>query len=321
MPAEVESMMYVGEVPWHGLGTYVGDNPVTSEEAIISAGLDWEVELQELRTAEDEILVPSHKAVVRTSDASVLGVVGNRYKPFQNKEIFTFLDDLVKDGSLRYHTAGSLRNGRKVWMLGKVGNAEIVPQDAIDKYLFCWTSHDGSGSTHVAFVSIRVVCMNTARVALTEASDAGIKIRHTGELQKKVESAREVLGFALDEFMSYENALKTLAEFKMSDSLAEQYVNLLFPDSPEEDKETSAHTIQMRDYILDLMTNGIGQKIPGVENTAYGAYNAVTEFITHHRMVRGSNPMERRFEASLLGAGNDLVQNAFGILRNMAGAQ
>jgi len=37
-------MFYQGEIPWHRLGTKV-DHVLTSEEAIIEAGLDWDVEL------------------------------------------------------------------------------------------------------------------------------------------------------------------------------------------------------------------------------------------------------------------------------------
>ena len=39
MPANVETMFYVREKPWHGLGTEVQEAP-TSADALIYAGLD-----------------------------------------------------------------------------------------------------------------------------------------------------------------------------------------------------------------------------------------------------------------------------------------
>ena len=42
MSAEVETMFYVREKPWHGLGTNV-EAALSSREALIAAGLNWEV--------------------------------------------------------------------------------------------------------------------------------------------------------------------------------------------------------------------------------------------------------------------------------------
>lgn len=42
MAANVESMFYVRETPWHGLGTKVKEAP-TSSDALILAGLNWQV--------------------------------------------------------------------------------------------------------------------------------------------------------------------------------------------------------------------------------------------------------------------------------------
>ena len=44
MAAAVETMMYAGDVPWHGEGVYVGDQNVHSKQALEASGLEWEVE-------------------------------------------------------------------------------------------------------------------------------------------------------------------------------------------------------------------------------------------------------------------------------------
>jgi hypothetical protein len=68
-------MFYRGETPWHKLGTFIEpEKELTSEEAIVAAGLDWEVETQPLYLA-DGTLAPS-RATVRTDRNEILGVVG-----------------------------------------------------------------------------------------------------------------------------------------------------------------------------------------------------------------------------------------------------
>lgn len=93
MPAEVETMFYARETPWHGLGTRV-EGAVSSEEALDAAGLNWDVVQEKLYT-EDGYCVPGFYANVRDSDNKVLGVVTNRYKIVQNREAFAFTDGLL----------------------------------------------------------------------------------------------------------------------------------------------------------------------------------------------------------------------------------
>src|SRR5262249_32939093 len=112
------AMMYTGEVPWHNLGTKL-DQPATAREAIEAARLNYRVDLKPLNT-DDGTIVPQRKAVVRTDTGKVLGVVGNSYVPVQNYQAFGFLDAVVAEGGLRYHTAGALGNGERIWMLAKL---------------------------------------------------------------------------------------------------------------------------------------------------------------------------------------------------------
>ena len=77
MPANVESMFYVREAPWHGLGINV-EEALSSRKALEFGGLDWIVIQKEIYT-EDNMLIPSFKANIRESDNKVLGVVTDRY--------------------------------------------------------------------------------------------------------------------------------------------------------------------------------------------------------------------------------------------------
>ncbi len=129
------SMMFVGEVPWHGLGTKL-DSPATARETIEAAGLNYEVTLSDMTTT-GGIPIPSRKAVVRTDTNDVLGVVGNSYVPVQNRQAFGFLDAIAAEGGIRYHTAGALRRGERIWLLGKLPGSIRVKnsEDVTEKYL------------------------------------------------------------------------------------------------------------------------------------------------------------------------------------------
>ena len=111
MAAEVESMFYVREAPWHGLGTRVED-ALTSEEALKLAGLNWDVVQEKIYTGNGAAVNDCY-ANIRSSDRKVLGVVSGRYQIVQNRDAFAFTDGLLGKG-VRYETAGSLKEGRKI---------------------------------------------------------------------------------------------------------------------------------------------------------------------------------------------------------------
>ena len=104
----VETMAYAGELPWHGLGVKVIDD-LTPEQMMQKAGVDWSVEKQDLITSGGST-VSNKQALVRSSDGSVLDVVGKGWNPVQNAEAFNFFEEYVRAGDMQMHTAGSLKS-------------------------------------------------------------------------------------------------------------------------------------------------------------------------------------------------------------------
>ncbi len=117
------SFFSVKEKAWHGLGQIISEHP-TSSEAIVHAGLNYQVEKRHLFTYDTlnqnsntgltvpKIEVPNYYATVRTDTNQVLGVVGKEYEVVQNINAFAFFDAIVggKEGIL-YETAGALGKG------------------------------------------------------------------------------------------------------------------------------------------------------------------------------------------------------------------
>ena len=313
------AMMYVGEVPWHHLGTKL-DQPATAHEAITAAGLNYLVELKPLKT-NDGNDVPSRKATVRSDTNQVLGVVGNSYLPVQNFQAFGFLDAVVADGGLRYHTAGALGRGEKIWMLAKLpGQIQVKNSaDIVDKFLLLSNAHDGSAALRVYFTPIRVVCQNTLSLAESRSQGQGVSILHKGDLQAKIKEAQQVLGFATRFYDDAEERINRLASYYPSQAQLSAYFKEIYPD-PEEDKDNT-RAVNIRQELQRLFEDGIGHDVPEIKRSGWVAFNAVTEFVDHVRPGRGTNDAERasrRLDSIWFGSGARLKQKAWNLALEMA---
>ncbi|WP_337175419.1 DUF932 domain-containing protein [Paludisphaera sp.] len=312
------AMMYVDAAPWHGLGQRL-DAPATAREAIVAANLDYEAALADLATTAG-IPVNGKKAVVRTDTDDVLGVVGDRYRPIQNAEAFAFLDAIVADGGLRYHTAGALRRGGKIWLLAKLpGQIRVrFSDDVSEKYLLLTNSHDGSSCLRVFFTSIRVVCANTLAAANRKGRGEGISIRHEGNLVCKIRRARDVLGIAARYFDDLEGRFDLMARHYPTFAQVSAYYKSLVPDPEDAHPGRAQNT---RDELFRLYEQGKGQDIPQIRGTTWAAFNAVTEYTDHYRPTRGKEDFDRaagRLDSAWFGSGSRLKQRAFELALEMA---
>src|SRR5574344_1706041 len=226
MSENVESMFYVErETPWHGLGTSV-ENAPDSQDAIKMAGLDWNVESRRI-FMDDGREVEGFRANVRTNDESILGIVTDRYQIVQNEDAFAFTDELLGHG-VKYETAGSLQGGRRTWMLARMPENIIIAEDEVTPYFVLMNSHDGSVAIKAAMTPIRVVCQNTLNLALNTAKRTWAT-KHVGDMQDKLEIARETLMFANTYMNNLKQSVENLSKIKLTDNKVKEYVNEFFP--------------------------------------------------------------------------------------------
>ena len=212
MSANVENMFYLRTAPWHGLGVKV-DDALSTEQALIKSGLDWNVEQHPILT-NGGIQIEGYRANVRDSDNKILGVVTDRYKVVQNQEAFAFIGELLGKG-VRFETAGALAEGKKIWLLAKLPSTYIIVGEKLSPYLVFTNSH-GSGSIKVAMTPIRVVCQNTLNLALSTA-DRIWTTNHTGDISSKLEMAKDTFCRAEDYMDALGNEIYKLNKVKVSD--------------------------------------------------------------------------------------------------------
>lgn len=304
------SMMYFGEAPWHSLGTKL-DKPATSEEAIIAAGLGFIVEKFPLRTTTNNPAVNNYFATVRTDTMEVLGVVGSRYQPIQNKDAFTTFDALVGEGEAIYHTAGALGKGERIWILAKLPDyIRVNGNDIVEKYLLLVNSHDGSSTVRVKLTPIRVVCENTLSLALSGVEQE-VHIRHTLNAKDRLREAHEILGLTNILYEQLNAIFNNMGETKIREEKLRGYVNAIYPENPESKGQSWARKVQ--DKILELAESGQGAEM--ARGTLWGAYNAVTEYVDHYRQSRGDEAV--RLKSMWFGAGERIKKKAFRVAVDM----
>ncbi len=308
MAANVESMFSVREKPWHGLGTIVKEAP-TSADAIRLAGLDWSVVQEPIYTNFNRV-VDGYRANVRSSDRKVLGVVSDRYKVVQNVDAFSFTDELLGKG-VRYETAGSLQEGKKVWLLARLPREYIIAGERISPYLVFSNTHDGSGSVKVAITPVRVVCNNTLNLALGTAKRSFSMI-HTGNIQDKIQEAKDTL-FMAEEYMDCLGVeFEQLRRQKITDAQVKEYIELLLPMEKDPTPIQSKNIIRLREDMMKRYYDA--PDLQKVGNNAYRFINAVSDFATH------SNPLRRtaNYNENLFARtvdGNPLIDRAYQMVK------
>ena len=304
MAANVESMFYVRETPWHGLGTKVKEAPA-SNDALILAGLNWQVLQEPIFTAASEP-IEGYKVNIRDSDRKALGVVTDRYKVIQNNEAFAFTDELLGEG-VRYETAGSLQGGKKVWLLAHMPREYIISGEQISPYLVFSNTHDGSGAIKVALTPIRVVCQNTLNLALAKANRCWSMI-HTGDIHEKMQEARDTLLRAENYMQELGQEFENLRMKKLSDRQVTEYIEILLP---LEDNSTPQQTKNIRKLREDMkMRYFDAPNLQHVGKNAYRFVNAVSDFATHVEPLRKTaNYKENLFARTM--EGNPLIDKAY----------
>lgn len=324
MAHEVESMFYVKvtdrDIPWHRLGVPVA-GLLTAAEAIEVAGLDWQVRMEPMHVSvpvltpdgvgSREDTVPGVRAVLRDSDDAILGVVGSRYHPIQNGEMFSLLDTLVDSGDAKYETAGSLAGGRVVWMLARMDRVLSVDGDDVTPYLVATTSHDGRSALTIATTPVRVVCMNTLRWGLQQAKSKWTT-RHTASATRRVQEAREALGIVHTAYDAFEVEAQALIAQEVTNLDFRRIVNALVPvDTTSMSDRQVEFRIDRQSQLRDLYSPD-RPTIGPYYGTGWGVLNAVNEWDLWSRPVRGDR-MERH-AAETIGSGFGMTDHAAKVL-------
>jgi phage/plasmid-like protein (TIGR03299 family) len=315
MPANVQSMAYYGNKPWHGLGTPVRKG-IAAAEMILAAGLDWEVELRRARGAREINNKPEYSRydVIRLprpgkeEEEIQLGFVTRRYQPLQNVDAFSFFDEIVTEGKAYFETAGALSQGERIWVMAKMpGAMQIVPGDECLKYLLLSNTHSGEGSVIAKFTAVRVVCQNTLMMAMKDGQKA-YRVRHSKKMQFKLDELSQFLAITQQVFLDGEESFRRLAKIPMVADRLDSYFAAVYPRTPAQKKENERP--ERWDILQEIFEGRPDLRLKGVFGTLWGAYNAITCF-EDYKVPQQAEQEDQWMQRKLFGGGADFKLKAF----------
>lgn len=317
----------VREVPWHGLGELVKD-AMTTEQATIKGGLGWSVFQQDIRMDVSGELIEGFKCNYRMMSKNgvdfpyPLGIVKSGYKVIQNREAFDFFDTVIGRKEAIFETAGAINSGKKVFLTAKLNGEMVVGnKDVVNKYLMLATSHDGTMTCRMFWTPIRVVCNNTLTAAISRSDRAksgeetGIKIRHSGKIEDKVEEAINILGIANKRYQELEKLYNDLYKHMMNPDSVADYFKAVLPDN-EDPSKNNTFRVNSRQQMMRLYMDGAGAEL--ARGTLWGAYNAVTEFVDHAKRSEDANA---NFNRVLFGSGYQMKNRALSLAADAVGVK
>lgn len=302
MPAELESIAYTGQRPWHGVG-YEITTAVTPQEMLKYAQLDWTVSKRPLWTSnspkytlEDAgvtMLFNDLFALVRDSDNKILGVCGPRYQPFQNAEAMDFFKKFCDAGNMTMEVAGSLKGGTWVWALARIAAEPLtlMGNDQNYTYLLLCSPHVWGEAATIMFTSVRVVCWNTLTEAMNKKLTDKFRLIHNRSFQDVRATAELTVEQAMLSKAVYEQKVIRLAETKLVD-LTALYNYIAAIMQPDLVKHGNADIGEFRKPAHQVLMNyhvGPGSKLESANGTYWGAYNAITYFFDHQYGKSGTD--------------------------------
>lgn len=295
------------QVPWNGVG--VGTTQAQSvEEAMAISQLDWEVKTQPMTDVFGNV-IPDWQEVMRMDNHNPLGIVKGRYSTIQNREAFSFIDYMLQDGAT-FERAGCYHGGEMTWMSIKLPSRQIAGEP-FDLYAFIMTGHDGNHSLFAAFTTIRAWCCNMAHL-VSKNAHYKFTISHKGNVEGKMEEAKQVLIHADNYYNGLEDTAQMLRQIKLDKAKAKKMIDSLVPINEDKMSENQIINLQHRREHMAY----IFLEAPDLQNEDMNGWrfiNAVSDYETHFVPSRFSdNYSENRLihlvtENSLVNKAYDMI--------------
>jgi phage/plasmid-like protein (TIGR03299 family) len=327
MPANVESMFSVRQMPWHQEGIILGDYPGTWAEARVLAGLDWEPITTDVyvvtgASADDKPLLEplgGWKAIRRSDTGTVLSVNKDSYTVIGHGEMGEIVEAVLAQPNVKWETAGVLDGGRSVWCLALLDEPVELPGDASPTlpYLAITNRHDGTAACALRATAVRIVCANTFRAAELEGERTGATFSfiHKSSWRSRIEDARQAVTGARKEMRRYTELAHELLGIQVTARQRELFVTEFIPMPPAGlvTDRVARNVEEARQALRMIFESKTTEQVAG---SAYGLMQAAGEYLDH---VRNARSWETRLNRTLIRP-EPLKHRALSLIREVVSA-
>lgn len=284
-------------VPWTGLGAKVGHKD-SLDTILKNSNLGWEAKRSPVlfTSGEDEICKGTSDVIYRSDNNYQLGIVSDKYKIVQPKEVFSLYQSLVGLEGWKLDVVGQLDGGRRLWGLAKT-NASFFAgnntDDIVDIYFLLTTTFDGSSATIGKFTSMRVACGNSLSLAVGKNEGLGkVTVHHKSDFDPK--RVKEKLGVYKKASEVFEEQVELLVNKPISDEQAVRFLIDILEKEGADPDNLSARQANIVASVFELYKGkGLGSNWGSSKGTAWGLLNAITQHVDYN-VGRNTNNIVRQ---------------------------
>jgi phage/plasmid-like protein (TIGR03299 family) len=296
----------------------------TTREVLQNAGMDFTVGREPLYTSQGKEIRSKFQRVYRQDNDHTLGVVGRTYQPLQNEELLGVASQLVDNDEIAWDRTGMIDGGSKLWASFTLPDSfRIDGWDDIDQHIYLVNSHDGSGGVKCIPVNVRLGCSNQFAFAMSQIKAAGINprdlsIRHSSRMLDRVGDFRKAIKLVDTLNQNFADTASDLIQVEMSETeRMDYYIDALGLNhsvdriSKENSTGLTTRGNNTLNHLIELEKSSTNNSV-NMQDTAWQAFNVVTEYIDHawiHNASGVVNP--KRAESAIVGTGSRLKAKAW----------
>lgn len=307
--------------PFKALGTDT-NGLMSASQCMNKAGLDWSVDLHDcyVKVNGEFVKTTYNKIPVRSDNNYPFKAVGNRYVPFQNKDVFSFMDSVLDDSNSRYAYAGTFENGAIVYITIALGDEITIGDDKVAPYFTVINSHNGSTSIKAITTPVRITCENTLQLAVRNAVSS-FSFRHTFNASQKVAQAKKSLEIGYAYFDEFGKELNQLTEMSANVDDLKKILDVVYPVVAERTdiegnilNEGAITKVKLaHNKIIENFENADSNS---VVNNYWGVLNAINDWELWSAEIRGNaSRFERQAKTSVNGRIHPITDKAYDFIK------